>query len=138
MASISFSNIDKRFEKTQVIHHVNFDIADGEFIGRSKRGKSTLLRLLAGLEETGGGEIGIDGRVINRLDSKDRDIAMVFQNYALHPPMTVRDNMAFSLKLRKASASQIGRHVDKAAPILNLLQLLDRYPRELPGASAGA
>ena len=133
MASISFSNIDKRFGKTQVIHDVNFDIADGEFIGRSKRGKSTLLRLLAGLEETRGGEIGIDGRVINRLDSKDRDIAMVFQNHALHPPMTVRDNMAFSTNLRKASASQIDRHVDKAAPIVNLCQLLDRYPRELPG-----
>ena len=136
MATIRFNNIDKHFGKTQVLHGVDFDIADGEFVvlvGPSGCGKSTLLRMLAGLEEITAGEISIDGRVINDLDSKDRDIAMVFQSYALYPHMTVRDNMAFSLKLRKASASEIERHVDNAARILNLGQLLDRYPRELSG-----
>ncbi len=136
MAAIAFKDIDKRFGKTQVIHGVSFDIADGEFVvlvGPSGCGKSTLLRMLAGLEEISAGEIRIDGRVINDLDSKDRDIAMVFQSYALYPHMTVRDNMAFSLKLRKASASQIERQVDNVARILNLGQLLDRYPRELSG-----
>jgi multiple sugar transport system ATP-binding protein len=136
MASIQFSNIEKRFGKTQVLHGIGFDIEDGEFVvlvGPSGCGKSTLLRMLAGLEEMNAGEIRIDGRVINDLDSKDRDIAMVFQSYALYPHMTVRQNMAFSLKLRKAPASQIDQHVDNAARILNLGSLLERYPRELSG-----
>lgn len=136
MASIKFNNIEKRFGKTQVIHNVRFEIEDGEFVvlvGPSGCGKSTLLRMLAGLEEISGGEISINGRVINELDSKDRDIAMVFQSYALYPHMTVRDNMAFSLKLRKVAPSQIDSQVENAARILNLGQLLDRYPRELSG-----
>ena len=136
MASIRFNNIEKNFGKTKVIHPISFDIDDGEFVvlvGPSGCGKSTLLRMLAGLEEISGGEISIDGRVINELDSKDRDIAMVFQSYALYPHMTVRDNMAFSLKLRKADAAQIDQQVGNAARILNLSQLLDRYPRELSG-----
>lgn len=136
MASITFSDIDKRFGKTQVIHGIGFDIADGEFVvlvGPSGCGKSTLLRMLAGLEEISGGEIRIDGRVINDFDSKDRDIAMVFQSYALYPHMTVRENMAFSLKLRKAEASEINSKVDNAAHILNLAPLLGRFPRELSG-----
>ena len=136
MASIRFDKIEKNFGKTKVIHSLGFDIADGEFVvlvGPSGCGKSTLLRMLAGLEEISGGEISIDGRVINELDSKDRDIAMVFQSYALYPHMTVRDNMAFSLKLRKADAAQIEQKVGNAARILNLGQLLDRYPRELSG-----
>lgn len=136
MASIQFSNIEKRFGKTQVLQGISFDIEDGEFVvlvGPSGCGKSTLLRILAGLEEMNSGEITIDGRIINELESKDRDIAMVFQSYALYPHMTVRQNMAFSLKLRKAAASQIDQQVDNAARILNLGLLLDRYPRELSG-----
>jgi multiple sugar transport system ATP-binding protein len=102
-------------------------------VGPSGCGKSTLLRMLAGLEEISSGEMSIDGKVINELDSKDRDIAMVFQSYALYPHMTVRDNMAFSLKLRKADAELTNKRVGDAARILNLDPLLDRFPRELSG-----
>ncbi len=136
MANVSFQNIEKSFGKVKVIHGISFDIADGEFVvlvGPSGCGKSTLLRMLAGLEEISGGEISVDGRVVNELDSKDRDIAMVFQSYALYPHMTVRDNMAFSLKLRKADTNITKERVANAARILNLDQLLDRYPRELSG-----
>jgi multiple sugar transport system ATP-binding protein len=136
MASVSFRKIEKSFGKVKIIHGISFDISDGEFVvlvGPSGCGKSTLLRMLAGLEEISGGEIAIDGKVINDLDSKDRDIAMVFQSYALYPHMTVRDNMAFSLKLRKASAEITNKRVGDAASILNLDLLLDRYPRELSG-----
>ncbi|MCY7306222.1 MAG: sn-glycerol-3-phosphate ABC transporter ATP-binding protein UgpC [Rhodoferax sp.] len=136
MASVSFSNIEKNFGKVKIIHGISFDISDGEFVvlvGPSGCGKSTLLRMLAGLEEITGGEISIDGKVINDLDSKDRDIAMVFQSYALYPHMTVRDNMGFSLKLRKAGAEITNKRVGDAASILNLDLLLDRYPRELSG-----
>jgi len=136
MASLSFRNIEKAYGKVKVIHGIGFDIADGEFVvlvGPSGCGKSTLLRMLAGLEEITGGEIMIDGKVVNDLESKDRDIAMVFQSYALYPHMTVRDNMAFSLKLRKADAKTTGDRVANAARILNLDPLLDRFPRELSG-----
>src|SRR5438094_181114 len=105
MASVSFKDIEKSFGATKVIHGLSFDIHDGEFmvlVGPSGCGKSTLLRMLAGLEEVSGGTISIDARVVNDTESKDRDIAMVFQSYALYPHMTVADNMAFSLKLRKA------------------------------------
>jgi multiple sugar transport system ATP-binding protein len=136
MASVSFKKIEKSFGKVKIIHGISFDIADGEFVvlvGPSGCGKSTLLRMLAGLEEISDGEIAIDGRVINELDSKDRDIAMVFQSYALYPHMTVRDNMAFSLKLRDADAALINQRVGDAARILNLDPLLERFPRELSG-----
>ncbi|MEO6017408.1 MAG: sn-glycerol-3-phosphate ABC transporter ATP-binding protein UgpC, partial [Polaromonas sp.] len=136
MAAVSFRNIEKSFGKIKIIHGITFDISDGEFVvlvGPSGCGKSTLLRMLAGLEEISGGEIAIDGKVINDLDSKDRDIAMVFQSYALYPHMTVRDNMAFSLKLRKADAQLTDKRVGDAARILNLDPLLDRFPRELSG-----
>ena len=136
MASVSFRNIEKSFGKFKIIHGISFDISDGEFVvlvGPSGCGKSTLLRMLAGLEEISGGEIAIDGVVVNELDSKDRDIAMVFQSYALYPHMTVRDNMAFSMKLRKAERSLIEKRVADAAHVLNLDALLDRYPRELSG-----
>jgi multiple sugar transport system ATP-binding protein len=136
MASVSFRAVEKSFGKYKIIHGISFDIADGEFVvlvGPSGCGKSTLLRMLAGLEPISGGEIDIDQRVVNEVDSKDRDIAMVFQSYALYPHMTVRDNMAFSLKLRKADAALTAQRVDDAARILNLLALLDRYPRELSG-----
>ena len=136
MASVSFRDIQKSFGKVKVIQGINFDIRDGEFVvlvGPSGCGKSTLLRMLAGLEEISGGEICVDDKVVNDLESKDRDIAMVFQSYALYPHMTVGENMAFSLKLRKADAKTIAERVDKAARILNLDQLLHRYPRELSG-----
>src|SRR5881227_3226774 len=136
MASVSFQNIEKSFGTTKVIHNLSFDIQDGEFmvlVGPSGCGKSTLLRMLAGLEEITAGTIGIDGKTVNDLDSKDRDIAMVFQSYALYPHMTVRDNMGFSLKLRKAAQQVITERVGKAAGILNLDPYLDRYPRELSG-----
>src|SRR6266498_1677560 len=130
MASVSFQNIEKAFGSTKVIHGIGFDIHDGEFmvlVGPSGCGKSTLLRMLAGLEEISGGTI------VNDMESKDRDIAMVFQSYALYPHMTVADNMAFSLKLRKAAPATIQERVAKAARILNLDPYLKRYPRELSG-----
>ena len=136
MASVSFANIEKSFGTTKVIHGIGFDIADGEFVvlvGPSGCGKSTLLRMLAGLEEITAGTIAIDGRVVNDVESKDRDIAMVFQSYALYPHMTVGDNMAFSLKLRKADPAMIAERVSKASKILNLDPYLKRYPRELSG-----
>src|SRR5438477_8014475 len=102
-------------------------------VGPSGCGKSTLLRMLAGLEEISAGSIAIDDRVVNELESKDRDIAMVFQSYALYPHMTVRENMAFSLRLRKADQQTTDARVMNAARILNLDALLDRYPRELSG-----
>jgi multiple sugar transport system ATP-binding protein len=136
MASVSFKDIQKAYGRVKVIHGINFTIQDGEFVvlvGPSGCGKSTLLRMLAGLEEISGGEILIDDKVVNELESKDRDIAMVFQSYALYPHMTVRENMGFSLRLRKADAAATAQRVDKAAKILNLDALLDRYPRELSG-----
>jgi multiple sugar transport system ATP-binding protein len=136
MASVSFSRIEKSFGSTKVIHGIGFDIADGEFmvlVGPSGCGKSTLLRMLAGLEEITGGVIAIDGKEVNDVESKDRDIAMVFQSYALYPHMTVADNMAFSLKLRKADPKMIAERVDRASKILNLDPYLHRFPRELSG-----
>jgi multiple sugar transport system ATP-binding protein len=136
MASVGFKEIHKSFGSTKVLHGISLDIADGEFmvlVGPSGCGKSTLLRMLAGLEDITGGTIAIDGRVVNDLDSKDRDIAMVFQSYALYPHMTVRENMGFSLRLRKESVRRIAEGVDRAARILNLEPYLDRYPRELSG-----
>jgi multiple sugar transport system ATP-binding protein len=136
MAAVAFRRIEKAYAKVKVIHGIEFDIADGEFVvlvGPSGCGKSTLLRMLAGLEDITGGEILIDGKVVNDLESKDRDIAMVFQSYALYPHMTVGENMAFSLRLRNAEAALMKQRVDNAARILNLDKLLDRYPRELSG-----
>src|SRR6188768_3722345 len=134
MASLQFRDVAKSFGHTKVIHGIGFDIVDGEFVvlvGPSGCGKSTLLRMLAGLEEITGGTIAIDGRVVNDVESKDRDIAMVFQSYALYPHMTVADNMAFSLKLRKADAAMIAERVAHASKILNLDPYLKRFPREL-------
>ena len=136
MASVSFRQIKKSFGKVDIIHGISFDIHDGEFVvlvGPSGCGKSTLLRMLAGLEDITAGEILIDGKVVNELESKDRDIAMVFQSYALYPHMTVRENMAFSLRLRKADPALTEERVAHAAKILNLEHLLGRYPRELSG-----
>ncbi len=136
MANVSFRKIEKAYGTVKVIHGIGFDIADGEFVvlvGPSGCGKSTLLRMLAGLEEITAGEILIDDRVVNDLESKDRDIAMVFQSYALYPHMTVGENMAFSLKLRKADAKMTAERVTNAARILNLDALLNRFPKELSG-----
>jgi multiple sugar transport system ATP-binding protein len=136
MASVQFKGVQKAYGKVKVIHGIDFEIKDGEFVvlvGPSGCGKSTLLRMLAGLEEISGGEIAIDHKVVNDLESKDRDIAMVFQSYALYPHMTVRDNMGFSLRLRKADQATTDERVANAARILNLGPLLDRFPRELSG-----
>ncbi|NNM71403.1 ABC transporter ATP-binding protein [Enterovirga aerilata] len=136
MASVGIRDVQKAFGSTRVIHGVSVDIQDGEFVilvGPSGCGKSTLLRMIAGLENISGGEIRIGDRVVNDVPPKERDIAMVFQNYALYPHMTVRENMAFSLKLRKAPKSEIETRVAKAAQILGLGALLDRYPRQLSG-----
>jgi multiple sugar transport system ATP-binding protein len=136
MASVSFRNIEKAFGSTKVIHGISFEIQDGEFmvlVGPSGCGKSTLLRMLAGLEEITAGTIAIDDRPVNDVDSKDRDIAMVFQSYALYPHMTVRDNMGFSLRLRNADRKEIDTRVARAAQILNLDPYLARFPRELSG-----
>ena len=136
MASVGIRDVKKAFGTTNVIHGVNIDINDGEFVilvGPSGCGKSTLLRMIAGLENITAGDILIGDRVVNNVPPKERDIAMVFQNYALYPHMTVADNMAFSLKLRKAPKAEIKSRVDRAAQILGLAPLLDRYPRQLSG-----
>ncbi len=136
MASVEIRVVRKSFGPVDVLHGVSIDIGDEEFValvGPSGCGKTTLLRMIAGLEQITGGEIAIGGRVVNQLPPKERDIAMVFQNYALYPHMTVRDNMAFSLKLRRAEQAVIDARVNQAAEILGLGQLLDRYPRQLSG-----
>ena len=136
MAPVDVRQVEKFFGSVQVLHGVSVDIPDGEFVvlvGPSGCGKSTLLRMIAGLEEISRGEIAIGGRVVNNVPPKDRDIAMVFQNYALYPHMTVKENMAFSLKLARAPKAVIEERVGKAAQILGLGQLLDRYPRQLSG-----
>jgi multiple sugar transport system ATP-binding protein len=136
MASVQIRGIQKYFGSTQVIRGVDIDIEDGQFavlVGPSGCGKSTLLRMLAGLEEITEGEISIGGRVVNNVQPKERDIAMVFQNYALYPHMTVYANMAFSLMLAKVDKAKIAERVGKASDILGLTPLLERYPRQLSG-----
>jgi multiple sugar transport system ATP-binding protein len=136
MASVGIRDVRKAFGSTAVIHGVNVSISDGEFVvlvGPSGCGKSTLLRMIAGLENISGGEIRIGERVVNNLPPKERDVAMVFQNYALYPHMTVADNMAFSLKLRGAPKAEIDERVKRAADILDLGIYLARFPRQLSG-----
>ncbi len=136
MADVSIRNVTKRFGKVEILHDISCDIRDGEFIvilGPSGCGKSTLLRLVAGLEEISSGEIAIGGRVVNELEPAARDIAMVFQNYALYPHMTVYRNMAYGLKMRRMPKEEIDRRVRNAAHILELSDLLDRKPRQLSG-----
>jgi multiple sugar transport system ATP-binding protein len=128
--------VRKSFGATQVLHGVSIDIRDREFVvlvGPSGCGKSTLLRMIPGLENISGGEIRIGDRVVNHVPPKERDVAMVFQNYALYPHMTVTDNMGFSLKLRNAPKAEIDKRVKLAADILGLAPLLGRYPRQLSG-----
>ena len=134
MATLTFAAVEKRYGDTRVLHRVDLDVADGEFIalvGPSGCGKSTLLRCIAGLEDITGGELRIGGRRVNEVPPKDRDVAMVFQSYALYPHMTVRENMAFALTLRKDPETDA--RVDDAARMLGLTPLLDRTPRELSG-----
>ena len=136
MASVEIRGVRKSFGAVSIIKGVDVDIREGEFVilvGPSGCGKSTLLRMIAGLEHITGGEIAIGNRVVNHVPPKERDIAMVFQNYALYPHMRVRDNMAFSLKLRGAPRTEIDERVGRAAEILSLTPLLDRYPRQLSG-----
>ena len=137
MASLSLKNICKVYPNGfEAVKDFNLEIADKEFIifvGPSGCGKSTTLRMIAGLEEISSGELKIDGRVVNDVEPKDRDIAMVFQNYALYPHMTVFDNMAFGLKLRKVPKDEIKKKVEEAAKILDLEKLLDRKPKALSG-----
>ena len=136
MASVSYRHVYKRFGDVTVVTDLSMEIADKEFVvfvGPSGCGKSTNLRMLAGLEEITEGEILIGDRVVNDVPPKDRDIAMVFQSYALYPHMSVYDNMAFGLKLRKTPKSEIDRRVKEAADILGLAQLLDRKPKALSG-----
>ncbi|HEX9452339.1 MAG TPA: sn-glycerol-3-phosphate ABC transporter ATP-binding protein UgpC [Burkholderiales bacterium] len=136
MASVELRQVRKSFGTTQVVHGVDVFISDGEFVvlvGPSGCGKSTLLRMIAGLEEISAGEILIGDRVVNNIPPKQRDIAMVFQNYALYPHMKVIDNMAFSMKLAGRSREEIRERVDKAAKILGLTDYLERYPRQLSG-----
>ena len=136
MATISLRDVRKTYGKTEVIHGVSIDVPDGEFVvivGPSGCGKSTLLRMVAGLEAITSGEIDIGGRVVNDLEPRERDIAMVFQNYALYPHMTVFDNMAYGLKIAHMPKAEIRERVDKAADMLNLSEFLDRKPRQLSG-----
>ncbi len=136
MASVTYDRVYKRFGDVEVIKDMNLDIGDKEFmvfVGPSGCGKSTNLRMLAGLEEVSEGRILIADRVVNDVPPKDRDIAMVFQSYALYPHMSVYDNMAFGLKLRKTSKEEIDRRVKEAAEILGLTNLLDRKPKALSG-----
>ncbi len=136
MASVTIQAVKKNFGEVPILHGVDIDIADGSFtvlVGPSGCGKSTLLRMIAGLEQISGGEIRIGARRVNDLLPKERDIAMVFQNYALYPHMTVRANMAFSLELARQDKATINSKVQRAAEILALLPLLERYPRQLSG-----
>jgi multiple sugar transport system ATP-binding protein len=136
MAPVAIREVRKAFGTVEVVHGVSVTIGDGEFVvlvGPSGCGKSTLLRMIAGLENITAGEISIGGRVVNHVPPKERDIAMVFQNYALYPHMTVAANMGFSLKLRGAPRAQIDDRVRRAADILGLNPLLERYPRQLSG-----
>src|SRR5919205_4660252 len=136
MAALSFRDVRKSYRDQEVIHGVTLEIADGEFVvivGPSGCGKSTLLRMVAGLEIITAGEIRIGERVVNRLEPKDRDIAMVFQNYALYPHMTVYENMSYGLRIRGLTRADVEARVRRAAGILGLLDLLERRPRELSG-----
>ena len=136
MASVTIQAVKKNFGSVPILHGVDIEIRDGSFtvlVGPSGCGKSTLLRMIAGLEQISGGEIRIGERRVNDLQPKERDIAMVFQNYALYPHMTVRENMAFSLALAKVEKTAAEAKVARAAEILALTPLLDRYPRQLSG-----
>ncbi|HVT50434.1 MAG TPA: ATP-binding cassette domain-containing protein, partial [Dongiaceae bacterium] len=136
MADVSLRNISKSFGKIEVLHGINLEVKDGEFVvfvGPSGCGKSTALRIIAGLEEITSGELYIGGRLVNEVPPADRGIAMVFQSYALYPHMTVYKNMAFGLKFAKTNKQETDRRVRQAAEILQLTPYLERKPRDLSG-----
>ena len=136
MATVTFEHVTKKYGDVLAVDDLNLEIRDGEFmvlVGPSGCGKTTSLRMIAGLEEITSGDLRIGDKVVNDVAPKDRDIAMVFQSYALYPHMTVRDNLAFGLKLRKVAKSEIERRVNEAAGILDLGKYLDRKPKELSG-----
>jgi multiple sugar transport system ATP-binding protein len=136
MAQVSLRKVVKRFDDTEAVRGIDLDIADKEFVvlvGPSGCGKSTTLRMIAGLEEVTAGEIAVDGEVVNDVPPKDRDMAMVFQNYALYPHMTVYENMSFGLRLKRYPKDEIARRVKEAARILDITELLGRKPRQLSG-----
>jgi len=136
MADVVLRKVVKRFDEVEAVRGIDLDIPDKEFVvlvGPSGCGKSTTLRMIAGLEDTSSGEIYIDGVLVNDVPPKDRDIAMVFQNYALYPHMTVFENMSFGLRLRRAPRTQIRERVEHAARILDIMELLDRRPKQLSG-----
>src|SRR5512140_909190 len=136
MATVTFENVTKKYGDVVAVDDLNLEIQDGEFmvfVGPSGCGKTTSLRMIAGLEDISIGDLKIGDRVVNDVPPKDRDIAMVFQSYALYPHMTVRDNLAFGLKLRKVAKADIEKRINEAAGILQLEKLLDRKPKELSG-----
>ncbi len=136
MADLAIRNLVKRYDRTEVLHGISLDVEDGEFVvfvGPSGCGKSTTLRLIAGLEDATSGEILIGGRVVNNLEPKDRDIAMVFQNYAIYPHMTVRKNIGFGLRTSKMSTADKEARIDEVAGILGMTDLLSRKPSQLSG-----
>src|SRR3954468_20543035 len=139
MAGVSFAGVGKRFGAVEAVRDLSLEILDGEFmvlVGPSGSGKTTALRMLAGLEAVSSGEISIGERVVNRVAPRERDIAMVFQDYALYPQMTVFDNLAFGLRRRKVPAAEIKRRVDEAAGVLDMGGLLERRPGQLSGGQA--
>ncbi|MEP0518785.1 MAG: sn-glycerol-3-phosphate ABC transporter ATP-binding protein UgpC [Hyphomicrobiales bacterium] len=136
MATVSINHLVKTYGKTEVLHGINLDVADGEFVvlvGPSGCGKSTTLRMIAGLEEITGGEISIGGKVVNNMEPKERNIAMVFQNYAIYPHMSVRKNIGFGLRTSKASRTEKDARIEEVAEILSMTELLDRRPNQLSG-----
>jgi multiple sugar transport system ATP-binding protein len=136
MAQVTLRKVVKKYDDTEAVRGIDLDIADHEFVvlvGPSGCGKSTTLRMIAGLEDITGGEIAVDGDIVNDVPPKDRDMAMVFQNYALYPHMTVHENMSFGLRLKKYPKPEIQRRVEEAARILDIRELLDRKPRQLSG-----
>ncbi|HKS62649.1 MAG TPA: ATP-binding cassette domain-containing protein, partial [Xanthobacteraceae bacterium] len=136
MAQVTLRKVVKRYDEVEAVSAIDLDIADKEFVvlvGPSGCGKSTTLRMIAGLEEITGGEIAVDGDVVNDVPPKDRDMAMVFQNYALYPHMTVYQNMSFGLRLKHFPKPEIEKRVQEAARILDIKELLDRKPRQLSG-----
>ena len=136
MSSVAFREVSKRFGSVEAVRSLTLDVADGELmvlVGPSGSGKTTALRMLAGLEAVDGGTLEIGGRTVNAIAPRERDVAMVFQDYALYPQMTVRDNMAFGLRRRKLERAEIDRRVSETSRTLGLEELLDRRPRELSG-----
>src|SRR5436190_7229794 len=136
MAHVTLRSLAKDYEGTPAVRGIDLDIQDKQFVvlvGPSGCGKSTTLRMIAGLEDISGGEILIDGEVVNDVPPKDRNIAMVFQNYALYPHMTVYENMSFGLRLKRVAKEEIGRRVQNAARILDISELLERKPKQLSG-----